>query len=299
MGQIVVDGVMNGAMIGLGAIGLTLSYAILRFANFAQGEFLTIGAYLALMVAAGLGSLLGGDSFGDLTFGWSLLLALPVAMIVTGVLAVALDALVFARLRRHGTQIVLVIGSFGASLALRSLLEFGFGDQPRYFSTDIAMTVELLPGLRATEDQLVVLATAAALMLAMHLLMTRSPIGRAMRAVSENADLARISGIDVTRVIRVVWLLGGGLAAASGVFLGEVVQLRPYMGFDLLLPLFAAAILGGIGSVPGAMAGGLVIGLAEALAVPLVGAQYRAAVAFLVLLAALLLRPRGLFGGRG
>jgi branched-chain amino acid transport system permease protein len=298
MGQIVVDGVTNGAMIGLGAIGLTLTYAILRFANFAQGEFITFGAYVALLVAAGAGLVLGGDDFGDLTFGWSLLVALPVAMAAAGALAVAVDTLVFARLRRHGTQIVLVIGSFGVSLALRSVLEFSFSDSPRYFTTDIAMTVELLPGMRMTEDQMVVLALAAALMAGMHLLMTRSPLGRAMRAVSENADLARISGIDVARVIRGVWALGGALAAASGVFLGLVVQLRPYMGFDLLLPLFAAAILGGIGSVPGAMAGGMVIGITEALAVPLVGAQYRAAVAFLVLLAALLLRPRGLFGAR-
>jgi branched-chain amino acid transport system permease protein len=161
------------------------------------------------------------------------------------------------------------------------------------------MTVELLPGVRMTEDQMVVLALAAALMAAMHVLMRRTALGRAMRAVSENPDLARLSGIDVARTIRFVWALGGALAAAAGVFLGLVVQLRPYMGFELLLPLFAAVILGGIGSVPGALAGGLVIGLAEALAVPLVGAQYRAAVAFLVLLAALLLRPRGLFGGRG
>lgn len=296
IGQIAIDGIMAGAMIGLGAIGLTLTYSILRFANFAQGEFITAGAYLALVGSAVLAGVLGADSIGDFTFGWRLLAALPVAMIGAGLLAVALDRLLFRRLRRHGTQIVLVIASFGASLALRSLIEFGFGAQPRYYAHEIAMTVPLAPGMRATWDQIAVLAMAVALMLLLHLVLTRTALGRALRAASENPDLARISGIDVAKVIDRVWFIGGALAAASGVFLGVLVQVRPYMGFDLLLPLFAAAILGGIGSVPGALAGGLIIGLAEAMAVPLVGAQYRAAIAFLVLLAALLLRPRGLFG---
>jgi branched-chain amino acid transport system permease protein len=294
LGQILMDGVMSGAMIGLGAIGLTLTYAILTFANFAQGEFIAWGAYAALVAAGALSGVLSGDSFGDLTFGWRLVAALPLAMLVSGTLAVALDWLLFRRLRRGGTAIVMVIASFGASLALRSALEFGFGPRPRYYSHDIAMTVGVF-GVRATEDQLVVLAVAVALMAAVHLLMTRTWLGRALRAVSENPDLARIGGIDVATVIRFAWFIGGALAAASGVFLGVTVQVRPYMGFDLLLPLFAAAILGGIGSVPGALAGGMIIGIAEALAVPLVGAQYRAAVAFVVLLAALLLRPSGLF----
>jgi branched-chain amino acid transport system permease protein len=296
IGQILVDGVTNGAMIGLGAIGLTLTYSLLRFANFAHGEFITWGAYLALLLAGALGTVLGGAPIGDLTFGWTLLAALALAMVLTGGLAVALDALLFRRLRRQGTEIALVIASFGASLALRSAVEFIFGLQPLYYSHDIAMAVRLAPGMQATEDQLVLFGVALVLMLGMHLLMRHTALGRAMRAASENPLLARLVGIDVTAVVRGTWYLGGALAAAAGVFLGATVQLRPTMGFDLLLPLFAAAVLGGIGSVPGAMAGGLIIGLAEAAAVPLAGAQYRAAVSFLVLLAVLLLRPAGLFG---
>ena len=160
------------------------------------------------------------------------------------------------------------------------------------------MSLRLAFGLRASADQLLLLATALALMAGLHLLLTRTALGRAMRATSENPALAQVSGIDVARVVRRTWLIGGALAAVAGVFLGLTVQLRPYMGFDLLLPLFAAAILGGIGSVPGAMLGGLVIGLAEALAVPVIGAEYRAAVAFAILLAMLLVRPHGLFGSR-
>ena len=296
IGQLLADGVLAGAAIALGAIGLTITYGILRFANFAHGEFVTWGAYLALVVAGATGSVFGTEPIGMLTFGWGLVAALLVAMALTGALALLLDLVLFRRLRRHGTEIVLVIASFGASLALRSLVEFSFGTQPRYYTREIAMGVRLVPGVRATGDQLVVLGLAAALMLAMHAVMTRTGLGRAMRAASENPSLARLAGIDVAGVVRVAWMLGGSLAAASGVFLGVTVQLRPTMGFDLVLPLFAAAILGGIGSVPGAMAGGLVIGLAEALSVPLLGAQYRAAVSFLVLLLVLLVRPSGLFG---
>jgi branched-chain amino acid transport system permease protein len=294
--QILLDGVLTGALLGLGAIGLTLTYSLLRFANFAHGEFATVGAYAALVVAAALGTGIDGAPFGGLTFGWPPVIGLGVAMLVTGGLAVALDAVLFARLRRHGTQIVLVIASFGASLALRNLLEFGFGPSPQYFSRDIAFGVRLPGGARATWNQLAVLALALGLMVAVHLLLTRTAMGRAMRAASENPQLAKISGIDVDGVIRGVWLLGGALAAAAGVMLGVLVQVRPTMGFELLLPLFAAAIVGGIGSVPGALVGGLLVGIAEAASVPLVGAQYRAAIGFIVLLVALLVRPTGLFG---
>jgi branched-chain amino acid transport system permease protein len=128
--------------------------------------------------------------------------------------------------------------------------------------------------------------------------MALSAIGRAMRAVSENPLLARVAGVDVDRVVRTTWMIGGALACAAGVMLGITVQIRPFMGFDLLLPLFAAAILGGIGSVPGAVIGGLIVGVSEAVAVLIVGAAYRAAVAFLILIAVLLIRPTGLFGAR-
>ncbi len=293
-------GLLSGAMIGLGAVGLTLTYSILRFANFTHGDTVSAGAYFALLGADALAPWLGawGQSLGALTFGPPLIVATAVSMALTGLLAWALDWLLFRRLRRHGAEIVLVIASFGASLALRSLIEFGFGERPRYYTHDIALGLRLPWGLRASADQVSLLATALLLMAGLHWLMTRTALGRAMRATSENPALAQVSGIDVALVVRQTWLIGGALAAVAGVFLGLTVQLRPYMGFDLLLPLFAAAILGGIGSVPGAMLGGLVIGLAEALAVPVIGAEYRAAVAFAVLLLMLLARPRGLFGTR-
>jgi branched-chain amino acid transport system permease protein len=296
--QDVANGIILGTTIALGAIGLTLTYSILRFANFAHGELVTWGAYAALG-ALGLWTAVSGQGIGrigSLSFGWPLLGALAVAMAVTAGLAVVLDRWLFRTLRRRGTPLVLVIASFGASLALRHLLVFLHGPQPDYFTTEIQIAYPILPGVRVTADQLVVLALTGLLVIALHLVLTRTTLGRAMRAASENPVLLQVIGIDPEAVARATWMVGGALAAVAGVFVGLTVQVRPLMGFDLLLLLFAAAILGGIGSVYGAILGGLLVGLAEALAVPLIGAEYRAAVSFLVLLAVLLLRPHGLLG---
>ncbi len=296
--QFVADGLLLGAMIALGAIGVTLTYSILRFANFAHGEFISWGAYACLMLTSALGFVAGRDlPLGPFSFGWMLLAAALLAMALTGVLAVALDALLFKRLRRHGNAIVMVMASFGVAMALRSLLEFAFTSQPAYFSRAIQFALPLGFGARVTPDQLALLALTFVLLTLMHLVMTRTDIGRAMRAVSENPALSQVVGIDVERVVRATWLIGGALACAAGIMVGVTVQIRPYMGFDLLLPLFSAAILGGIGSVPGAVVGGLIVGFAESAAVHLIGAEFRAAIAFLILIAVLVVRPKGLFGG--
>jgi branched-chain amino acid transport system permease protein len=298
--QFLADGIVMGAMIGLGAIGVTLTYAILRFANFAHGELIAWGAYLTLLMAGAIAGVTGGNSstFGPLSFGWPIVLAGVIAAVLTGGLALALDFCLFSRLRHRGNAIVMVIASFGASLALRNMLEFLFTSQPTYFSRQIQMALPVGGGMRITPDQLFLIALTAMLFVIVDRFMALSASGRAMRAVSENPSLAQISGVNVDKVIAATWLIGGSLACAAGVMLGLTVQIRPFMGFDLLLPLFAAAILGGIGSVRGAIAGGLIVGISEALAVKLVGADYRAAIAFLILIAVLLLRPKGLFGSR-
>jgi branched-chain amino acid transport system permease protein len=296
--QFLADGFIAGALIGLGAIGVTLTYSILRFANFAHGEFVSFGAYATLLLAAIIGSVFAGadQSIGPFSFGWGVIVATLAAMALTGALALALDYLLFGRLRDKGAAITIVMASFGASMALRSLLEFAFTSRPAYFSRDLQIALPIGFGIRVTPDQMALLAITAALMIGVHLLLTRTQIGRAMRAVSENPALARVAGVDVAGVIRAAWLIGGALACVAGVMLGLLVQIRPFMGFDLLLPMFAAAILGGIGSVPGALAGALIVGVSEAAAVQMIGAEWRAAVAFLLLIAVLLVRPTGLFG---
>jgi branched-chain amino acid transport system permease protein len=297
--QVLVDGLIAGSMIGLGAIGVTLTYSILRFANFAHGDFIAWGAYIALLISSALGWLTGSMStpIGPFSFGWSLPVAAVVAVALTALLALLVDALLFGPLRRrHSPMIILVMSSFGAALTLRSLLEFTFTSRPEYYSSELQIALRLGGGMRATPDQLLSLAVAAVLVLAVHILLTRTAIGRSMRAVSENPQLAGVVGVDVRRVVRTVWILGAGLACVAGIIAGLIIQIRPQMGLDLLLPLFAAAILGGIGSVPGAMLAGLIVGLAEAMTVQLIGAEWRAAVAFVILVFILLIRPQGLFG---
>ena len=298
--QFLADGIVMGALIGLGAVGVTLSYSILRFANFAHGEFIAWGTYMTLVLTAAIGTLFGGHTgtLGPLSFGWPLLAAGMAAAALTGGLAVALDCVLFSKLRSKGNAIVMVMASFGASMALRSFLEFVFTSRPAYFTHDIQMAVPVGLGIRLTPDQFFLIFLTMIIVIGMDRFLTLSATGRAMRAVSENPTLARVAGVDVERVIRATWIIAGILATASGVMLGVTVQIRPFMGFDLLLPLFAAAILGGIGSMPGAMLGGLIVGVAEAAAVQIVGADYRAAVAFLILIAVLLVRPSGLFGAR-
>lgn len=297
--QFIADGLIMGALIGLGAVGVTLTYSILRFANFAHGEFLAWGTYFTLALASGFGAMFGGSgTIGALSFGWPVLLAGFLAALLTGGLALLLDRILFAKLRQRGNAIVMVMASFGASMALRSLLEFLFTSEPAYFSRDIQIASPLAFGIRLTPDQLFLLGLTLVIVVVMERFMALSPTGRAMRAVSENPVLARVAGVDVDRVIRATWMIGGALACAAGVMLGITVQVRPFMGFDMLLPLFAAAILGGIGSVPGAVIGGLIVGVAEAAAVQVVGADYRAAIAFLILIAVLLVKPSGLFGAR-
>jgi branched-chain amino acid transport system permease protein len=303
--QLVADGLVVGSVIALGAVGLTLTYSILRFANFGQGEFMTWGAYLAVSALAFVLAVTGGgvmEPLGPFSFGWQLILAMILAAVLTGALALVVDWLLFRHLRR-GNAITLVIASFGAALALRNLVQFLYGTLPEYYTREIQIAIRLvqrdmLGGLRITPDQMLVIGLTIGLMVALQLLLTRTTLGRAMRATAMNPALARVAGVDTDAVIRATWVIGAALAAIAGVFAGIVGQIRPMLGFDLLLPLFAAAILGGIGSVRGAVAGGYIVGLAESISVPLVGAEYRAATAFAVLIGILLVKPTGLFGER-
>jgi len=304
--QLVADGLVVGSVIALGAVGLTLTYSILRFANFGHGEFMTWGAYLAVSALAVVLAITGGgamEPIGPLSFGWELIVAMIASAALTAGLALAVDWLLFRRLRK-GNAITLVIASFGAALALRNLVQFLYGTLPEYYSREIQIAIRLVPrdvlgGLRITPDQMLVIGLTIALMIALQWLLTHTTLGRTMRATAQNPALARVAGVNTDGVIRATWVIGAMLAAIAGIFAGIVGQVRPGLGLELLLPLFAAAILGGIGSVRGAVAGGYIVGLAESFSVPLVGAEYRAATALVVLIFILLVKPTGLFGERG
>ncbi|HET8728928.1 MAG TPA: branched-chain amino acid ABC transporter permease [Alphaproteobacteria bacterium] len=293
--QAIADGLLTGAIISLGAIGLTLTMGILRFANFAHAELITWGAYMALGVIGTVG--MTASPIGPLSFGWPLIGATAVAAALTIALAMVIDWLVFRPLRGKANHLTLVFASFGIALLVRNAILMFFGGRAQYYSNELQIAIPVAPNLRLMPDQIFVFALTAVIVVAIHLFLQRTRLGLAMRAVSENPDLARVNGIDTRVVVRWTWIIGGSLAAIAGVLYGVTVQLRPEIGFYLLLPLFAAAIIGGVGNVFGAVIGGLIVGLAESLSVFVVPTGYKLAIPFVILLIVLYLRPTGLFAG--
>ncbi len=297
IGQLLADGLILGATIALGAIGLTLTYNILDFANFSHAGLMSWGGYFALIsVVAFTSSHIGLGTLGPLSFGWPLLVAIILSIAATGLLAILVDFLVFRMLRKSNIQIALVIASFGADLVLRNTIILFFGPEPRYYSHSIQIAREILPGIRVTPDQIFMVVLSVILVGLLHLFLTRTKLGKAMRAMADNPPLSQVSGINTAGVIRWTWIIGGGLAAVAGTFFGLTVQLLPDMGFILILPVFAAAILGGIGSVYGAVLGGLIIGVAQDLSVAVISPGYKPAIAFIIMILTLLIRPNGLLG---
>lgn len=285
-----IPGIVLGSIYALGAIGISLTFGILRFANFAHGDTMTLGVYFTLSLF--------------LITGWHPLVLLPVAMALTALVVLAIDR-VFYRPLRASPAIILVIASFGMMLMVRSVIQFGWGVQLKTFSPGIQRPYVLFDWLRISPKHVLIVASALALMILVHLLLTRTRIGKAMRAMADSPELARLTGIETESVIRATWIMGACLAAAAGVFLALDTHVETMMGFKILLPLFASAILGGIGSAYGAMAGGLVIGIAEELSTypwlgdgPLLEPGYKAGVAFAIMVGMLIWRPSGLFRGR-
>ena len=294
--QAIADGLLTGAIIALGAIGVTFTLAIMRFANFAHSELLTWGAYIALVVVAFAGP---GTPTGPLSFGWQLLAAALVAAALTGLVAWAVDTLVFRRLRRRGAlPLTMVFAAFGAALVMRHLIVLAWGHESHYYTRELQMAVQVLPGVRILPDQLFIIGLALAAMLALHAFLARSRTGIAMRAMAESPALAQVCGVEVDAVVRLTWIISGALAAFAGVFTGLTPQLHPEIGFNVLLSLFAAAILGGTGSLAGAVIGGFLVGLAENLSLLVISPGYKGAMPFLLLLLILIMRPQGIFGER-
>jgi branched-chain amino acid transport system permease protein len=298
--QTVLDGVLTGAIISLGAIGLTMVMHMLRFANFAYAELLAIGAYAALVFDKVVAAILPAiaTALAPLTLTGSLAVALLVAMVLTGASAVLIDWLVFRRIRAKADPLSMVFASFGVALIVRNLIVLIFGHHPQLYSQAIAraQVISLDPLILIKPDQVFVLAAALALMAAFHLILTRTTFGFALRAVAENPTLAQVAGVSLSRMVVAVWLIGGAFSAAAGMFYALTNQLNPMIGHVFLLPIFAATIVGGIGSVYGAVLGGFIVGIASGLALMFLPPGYAPAMPFLIILAVLLLRPNGLFG---
>tara|TARA_B110000008_G_scaffold229338_1_gene231833 strand:- start:2713 stop:3627 length:915 start_codon:yes stop_codon:yes gene_type:complete len=298
--QHVLDGILVGVILSLGATGLTMVMHILRFANFSHAEFLSIGAYSALVFDQFFKVLMPitAAQIGPLSMTWALVLAIILAMVVTAVSAVIFDLLIFRRVREKGEELSMVFASFGLALIIRNVIGLVFGLQTKLFSQDIVFAKVLSrdPLILVKMDQLGTLIISLMIMLVLHLALSRTTFGFTLRAVAENPELAQVNGINLQQMIVVVWVTGAGLAAVAGVFYGINNQINPNIGRDLLLPIFAATIVGGIGSIYGALLGGVVVGLAANLALLILPSGYSPSVPFLIILLVLIIRPNGLFG---
>ena len=280
--QTTINGLASGSIYALGAIGLSLVYAILKLVNFAHGDFMTLGGYVAFAV--------------NVTWGMPLIVAAAAAVAAIAVVGLVTEAVIWRPMRNRGAGVMqLLLLSIGLAFVMRNLILFGWGGQEKRLGIDNTRTFDL--GIvRVSLIQVLVIGIAAVVLVAVGLMLRSTYIGKSMRALSDSFDLAEVSGIDTRRVVTYTWILGGGLAGLAGVLAGIFATLRPDTGFLLLLGIFAAVILGGIGNPFGALVGGIALGLVQEWSTNWITPTYKEAIGFLVLILVLLFRPNGVLG---
>jgi branched-chain amino acid transport system permease protein len=319
----VISGLITGCVYALGGVGVTLIFGTMRFAHFAHGDMMTMGAFISFIIAGMLSAM---GVVLPIPLGFAIM---PISMAITAVLALGIERGFYAPLRDRGAKpVTMLIASIGVTLMIQGLIRLIFGSSTRDFfgGTEVKeifrIPTEAIGGTRPivlTEPQVLMFAATAVAVLGVHFFLTRSRLGKAMRAMADNADLAQVSGINTKMVITVTWLIGGALASMAGTMLSLDVNLRPDLAFNIILPIVAAAVVGGLGSAYGAIVGGLLIGFTEALAVfnwtavlrplqpylpfdlpanlAIVPTEYKITVAFVILVVTLLVRPTGIFKG--
>lgn len=280
MGQLVFNGLVNAALIAPPAVAFTMMFAILRFPNFAIGGYITVGAFAAFAF--------------DVLLGWPLLPAALARMAITGFVTWASDVVVFRPMRGQAPVTLLVV-SIALTLVLENVVRLFFGNDIRGFDLPLTRPVKL-EGLRFTHEQLWILGVSLGVAAVTHLLLRYTPLGKAMRATADNFSLAEVRGINTELVIALTWLYCGALLGLTGVLAGLDLVIEPLIGWNLTIPIFAAAILGGIGSPYGAMLGAVLVGLAEELTILVLPSTYKVGVGFVIIAVLLLFRPQGLFG---
>ena len=278
--QALFNGIAVGSIIALAAVGLTLTLDILRLSNFAHGDFLTVGAYLAWWVNA---------------HSINIWLSMLIAAVGTIILMLVSEQLLWKPMRqKRSSSTSLIIVSIGLALFLRNGILFIWGGSNQNYDLPLIEAIDIL-GVKIAYYRLIVIGVTILAIFALHLILQKTKIGKAMRAVADNIDLARVSGINVEQVILFTWIITAILTSMGGGLYGLITTVRPNMGWFLILPIFASVILGGIGNPYGAIAGGLVIGIAQELSVSVVGSEYKLAVALVIMIAILLIRPQGIF----
>jgi len=301
MASLIVSGIVLGSILTLGSIGLTLIWGILNLFNCAHGDQMTIGAYIALATVAlfsNLGILQG--KVGPFSFTWGLLVAFIPAIVVSAILAILLDQWCYRPLRERGIPMIVgFILSIGVAFVLRGIVYVIWGADYYFYSKGVRPTITGLPlGITLRTDDVFIMVVAWGLLALVYLFIMKTKTGKALRAVADNPTLAGITGIDTERMTILAWAIAGALIAVAGILWGIEAQLRPEMGWLFLLPLFAAVILGGQGSFTGALVGSMILGIVQQVSTAWLLPTYKPAVAFMVMVLTLLLRPQGIFGRR-
>lgn len=292
--QLVVVGVIVGSVVGLGAMGLTLTFGILKFANFAHGDMMTLGMFLAYVVVGDLGW--AGPKLEPFSIPLGLVLGIVVAGMGVAALAAGIDRVVYRRLRRRGSALItMAIASLGMAIMIRAMIQLAWGPQPKRYSGGINPAWSF-GELRIKPDQVLIVVMTMAIALGVYFLLYRTRLGKAMRATADNAQLADVAGIDTERIRLATWAIAGILIAAAGTMFAVQAQLRFDAGFEFLLPMFAAVILGGIGNPWGALVGGLIVGISQETSTYWIPSGFKSGVPFVLLIMMLAVQPRGIFG---
>ena len=310
--QQLINGISLGAIYSLIALGYTMVYGVLKLINFAHGDVYMVGAFMGFYLANGLGArgaqmlgmsadgIVGRGLLGGGTLEPSLITALVVmllAMAICAAFGVIIERLAYRPVRKY-SRLTALITAIGVSLLLENGGQVVFGAEPKFFPELFRKrNIDLVGGASINSADVIVLIIALALMIALQLIVYRTKTGRAMRAVSFNLQSAKLMGINTDRIIAFTFALGSALAAAAGVLVAiRIPRIDPLMGILVGLKAFVAAVLGGIGNIPGAMLGGLLIGITETMVVGYLSPTYKDAVAFAILILILLFRPSGLLG---
>ncbi|MGM0508465.1 MAG: branched-chain amino acid ABC transporter permease [Fusobacteriota bacterium] len=280
--QQVINGLSLGSIYALIALGYTMVYGILKLINFAHGEIYMIGAYIAYYVVA--------------RFEVNFIIALIVSMVLTAIVGVVIEKLAYKPLR-HSSRISALLTALGVSMFLQNSGLKVFGGDPKSFPELIPNKIYFLGDLIIFNQQIVIVVVSIILMILLYFVVNHTKTGKAMRAVAFDKDAAKLMGIDSNKIISYTFAIGSALAAAAGVLVGmRFNRIDPLMGMMPGLKAFVAAVLGGIGSIPGAVIGGFIMGISESLVVGYISSSYRDAIAFGILIVILLVKPDGIMG---
>ncbi len=278
-----INGLSSGAIYALGAIGLSLVYGILKLVNFAHGDFMTLGGYVAFAV--------------NVSAGMPLIVAVLAAIASIAALGLVLEWGIWAPMRKRGAGVMqLLLLSIGLAFVIRNLILFHWGGDDRSLDVDQFQSWNPFGDVVITGIQVTVIVTAGVVLLVVAAMLKSTLIGKTMRALADSFDLAEVSGVNTKRVVTYTWLLAGSLAGLAGVLAAIYTTLTPNTGWFLLLSIFAAVVLGGIGNAYGALVGGVVLGLVQEWSTMIVSPTYKEAIGFVVLILVLLARPQGIFG---